>query len=162
MDDTAPKTEDWVQELIRNYQDTLTCGLYEAIYRLEQPCVETLMQAQAQTCAGAFLKLSALPIPMEIDAFFETMRIAGPSQIDIQRDGEVIRWTEQHHGECVCPFIKRGVVRLDPKLCVCGAHWVKVLFETVTQTRVDIEMLETVATGAQNCCFVIRVKDSKD
>jgi hypothetical protein len=149
---------DWLQELIRDFQDTLTCGLYEAIYRLEQPGVETLMQAQARTCVGAFLQLGTLPNVMPLDAFLQAMRTAGPSKIDIQQEGDVIHWTEQHNGECVCPFVRRGVVRLDPKLCICGAHWVKCLFETVAQTRVDVETVETVATGAQNCCFRITVK----
>jgi hypothetical protein len=35
---------------------------------------------------------------------------------------------------------------------------VKVLFDTVAQTEVDIETVETVATGAQNCHFRITVK----
>ncbi|HEX7406111.1 MAG TPA: hypothetical protein VF515_00535, partial [Candidatus Binatia bacterium] len=117
MADEQGPAPDWIQNLIRDFQDTLTCGLYEAIYKLDDPSAERLMQAQARTCVGAFLKLSDLRIPMELDEFLHAMRTAGPSQVDIQRQGDVIDWIEQHHGECVCPFVRRKVVRLDPKLC---------------------------------------------
>jgi hypothetical protein len=149
---------DWVQQLIRDFQDKLTCGLYDAIYSLDQPNVDTLMRAQARTCVAAFLDLGTLRLPMPLDEFLQAMHIAGPSQIEITRDGDVIHWVEQHRGECACPYVKRGVIRLDPKLCICGGHWAKYLFEAVTQTDVDVEMLDTVATGAQNCAFRITVK----
>ncbi len=149
---------DWLQELIRTFQDKLTCGLYEAIYGLEQPAVDTLMRAQARTCVGAFLDLGTLRTPMPLNEFLQAMQTAGPSRIEIRREGNVIHWTELHDGKCVCPFVTRNVIRLDPKLCICGGHWVKVLFETVTQTQVDVETLETVATGSKNCCFRVTVK----
>jgi len=158
MDSSPTEAADWVQGLIRDYQDKLTCGLYEAIYRLEDGAMDALMQGQARTCVGAFVQLTGLPAHMEIGAFLEAMRTAGPSQIDIQRDGDVIHWTERHQGQCVCPFIKRGVVRLDPKLCICGAHWVKYLFESITKAPVEVEIVETVATGAQDCRFQITLK----
>jgi hypothetical protein len=162
MDKHKPPAEDWVQELTRDFQDKLTCGLYDAIYQLDQGSVETLMRAQAHSCVGAFLELGTLRTPMSLDAFLDAMRIAGPSQIDIEREGNVIHWSEQHDGQCVCPFVRRGVVRLDPKLCLCGAHWVKELFRTVTHTEVDVEILETAATGARNCSFLITVQGPPD
>ena len=158
MADEQGPAPDWIQNLIRDFQDRLTCGLYEAIYKLDDRSAERLMQAQARTCVGAFLKLSDLRIPMELDEFLHAMRTAGPSQVDIQRQGDVIDWIEQHHGECVCPFVRRKVVRLDPKLCSCGAHWVQGLFATVAQTPVEVETVKTVATGSQNCRYRIRLK----
>lgn len=158
MDGSHGEPPEWVHQLIRDFQDTLTCGLYEAIYQLDDGAVEALMDAQARICVGAFLKISNLRVPMALDDFLQAMRIAGPSLIEIRRDGDLIEWVEQHQGECVCPFVRRKVVRLDPKLCICGAHWVQHLFETVAQTRVAVETLETAATGAQNCHFRIRVQ----
>jgi len=158
MDKHKPPADDWVQELMRDFQDKLTCGLYDAIYKLEQGSVENLMRAQAHSCVGAFLELGTLRAPLSLDAFLDAMRIAGPSQVSIEREGNVIHWSEQHEGQCVCPFVRRGVVRLDPKLCVCGAHWVKELFRAVTGTEVDVEILDTAAGGAKNCSFLITVR----
>ncbi|OGO52628.1 MAG: hypothetical protein A2148_06945 [Chloroflexi bacterium RBG_16_68_14] len=161
MDELQTKDPDWVDVLIRDYQDKLTCGLYEAIYSLDGRSLDTLMQGQAHTCVGAFLELSDLRSPMELDDFLEAMRVAGPSKVDIRREGEVIEWTEQHQGQCVCPFVRRGVVRLDSKLCICGAYWVQYLFERVAGTAVEVETIETVATGAENCRFRITVKSER-
>ncbi len=158
MGDARDQQPDWVSDLIRDYQDKLTCGLYEAIYALDRPSVERLMQAQARTCVAAFLELGTLRAPTSLADFLEQIRIAGPSQVEIRRDGDVIYWSEQHHGECVCPFIRRGVVRLDAKLCLCGAHWVKELFATAARTEVDVDILQTAATGAQNCDFRTTLK----
>ncbi len=156
--DSSPTDADWVRILIRDYQDKITCGLYEAIYRLEDGAAEALMEGQARSCVAAFVQLTGLPAHMEVDAFLEAMRTAGPSQIDIQRDGDVIHWRELHQGQCVCPFVRRGVVRLDPKLCICGAHWVKHLLESITNVPVEVETMETVASGAQDCRFRITLK----
>ena len=149
---------DWVQVVIRNYQDKLTGGLYESIYQMDGPCVDALMEGQARTCVAAFVPLAGLPARMELDDFLNTMRTAGPSQVEIQREGDVIHWTELHRGQCICPFVRRQVIRLDPKLCICGAYWVKHLFEKVAGTTVEVETVETVATGAENCRFRITVQ----
>ncbi len=158
MKDQQGDPAEWVQELVRDYQDTLTCGLYEAIYRLDDAAVERLMHAQARTCVGAFLEFADLSPPMTLDDFLKAVRTAGPSQIDIRRDGDVIEWVERHEGECVCPFVRRKVVRLDPKLCICGAHWVQQLFASVAKTHVEVETVATAATGSQDCHFRIHVK----
>ncbi len=145
----------WVETLMRDFQDRLTCGLYEAIYDLERPAVERLMQAQARTCVAAFLDISGLRVPMELDEFLRVICSVAPSQIDIECNGRVIEWIERHEGQCICPFVRRGVVRLDPKLCLCGAHWVQVLFEVAAGTLVRVETVSTVADGAQDCHFRI-------
>ncbi|MFQ5472414.1 MAG: hypothetical protein ACE5FA_05975 [Dehalococcoidia bacterium] len=147
----------WVEELMRDYQDKLTCGLYESIYALDGDSVNALMKGQARTCASAFIDLAGLPVSMELAAFLDRMLISSPSQLEIRREGDVIYWTEVHHGECVCPLIRRDVIRLNQKLCLCGAHWVKDLFERVADTRVEVETVETVATGADNCRFRITI-----
>ena len=148
---------DWVQAMVRDYQDKLTSGLYEAIYTLDGPSQDRLMECQAQTCVAAFVNLTGLPVPMDLDSFLTAMSTTGPSQVKIEREGNIIHWTELHSGQCVCPFVRRQVIRLDPALCVCGAHWVKHLFETVANTRVEVETVETVATGSENCRFRITV-----
>ena len=149
---------EWVEKLMRDYEDKLTCGLFESIYELDGDSVNALMSGLAKTCASAFIDLAGLPVPMELDAFLDRMLISSPSQLEIQREGDVIHWTEVPHGEGVCPLIRRDVIRLDQKLCMCGAYWVKDLFQRVADTHVEVETIETVATGAENCRFRITVQ----
>ncbi len=159
--DAQEQAAEWVENLTRDFQDKLTCGLYETLYSLDDSTVNTLMEGQARSCVTAFTSLTGLSGPMDLDSFLETMRTTGPSQVKIERNGDVVHWTELHHGQCVCPFVTRQVIRLDAKLCICGASWVKQLFEKVANTLVEVETLETVATGAENCRFLITVKGER-
>ena len=83
----SEQVTDWVEVLLRDYQDKLTHGPYEAIYRLGDASVDALMEGQARTCVRAFAVLAGLPAPMDLDAFLQTMRTAGPSRIEIRREG---------------------------------------------------------------------------
>lgn len=154
---TPATIPDWVMSLIRDFQDKITAGLYEGVYSLEGQPLKDLMERQAHACGAAYLQLYGLPETMDLDEFLARIRYTGPSQIDIRRDGDVIDWVELHPDGCVCPLVKRGVIRLDQKLCVCGAAWVRYLFEKVANTPVDVETVETIATGAENCHFRIRL-----
>ncbi len=151
---TAP---DWVMNLIRDFQDKITSGLYEGVYSLEGQPLRDVMERQAHACGAAYLQLYGLPQEMELDEFLARIRYTGPSQIDIRRDGDVIDWVELHPDGCVCPLVKRGVIRLDKKLCICGAAWVRYLFQQVAKTPVEVEIVETIASGAENCHFRIRL-----
>ena len=161
MEEPQGQAAEWVEKLMRGFQDKLTHGLFETIYEMDDSSVDTLMEGEARTCVSAFVDLTSMSVPMDLDSFLERMATGGPSQIRIERDGDVILWTELHQGKCVCPLITREVIRLDPKLCICGAYWVKHLFKTAANTDVEVEMLETVAEGAQNCCFRVTVSREK-
>ncbi len=149
---------EWVQNMMRDYQNKITRGLFETIYEVDGPCLGSIMEGQAESCVTAFVDLTSLPVPMDLDAFLEHMRTSGASQVKIHREGNVIHWDEFHQGECVCPLIRLDVIRLDAKLCICGAHWIKHLFKVATGTTVEVETVETAATGAQNCTFRITVQ----
>ncbi len=158
MDQPQGEAADWVEKLMRDFQDKLTGGLFETIYKMDDAAVDTLMEGEAQTCVSAFIDLTSMSVPMGLDSFLKTMQTSGPSKVRVERDGDVILWTELHQGKCVCPLVTRDVISLDPKLCICGAYWVKHLFKTAANTEVDVETIETVANGAENCCFRITIK----
>lgn len=158
MDKSQGRAADVSYKLLREYQDKLTCSLYEAIYRLDGASLDTLMEAQSRSCLGVFFDLTAPPSPTDLDSFLDAMRTSGTSQVDIQREGDVIYWTERHQGQCICPFVRLEVVGLDPKLCTCAVHFVQRLFRTLAKTSTTVEMLETVATGAENCRFRVTIQ----
>ena len=156
---TQVQAAETAHELMREYQDKLTRSLYEAIYRLDDTALDALMEAQSRSCLGVFFGLTAPPSPMDLDSFLDAMSTAGTSQVDIQRDGNLIYWTERHQGRCICPLVRLEVVSLDAKLCTCAVHFVERLFRTLAKTPVSVEMIETVATGAENCCFRVTIED---
>ncbi len=157
MEEEGSTGATWVQDLIRDYQDKLTCGLYDAIYKLDRRSLRSLMRAQAHACGAAFTDLTDLRGPLPLDQFIERMRMSG--LVEIHCEGNVILWDEQHNGKCMCPFVRRRVIRLDRRLCICGAQWVKYLFENVANTPVDVDMVSSAATGARNCSFVVRIRE---
>ena len=153
---TSDPGGDWVQELMRSFRDKLLGGLYEGLYELDGGPLRRVMDAQAETCMHAFVALADIPPHLDFEQFIDRMKISGPSRVRIDHEGDdELLWTELHEGECVCPHVRQGVIRLDPKLCLCGETWVRLLVERHARRRATVEMVESVATGAQNCVYRI-------
>jgi hypothetical protein len=158
MDNKQAEVDEELEEMLHDYQDKLICGLYEAIYDLDQASLDTIMRRQAHTCVAAFLDFTGLPSRVSLEDLADAVRDVEPLGADIERRGDVIRWTGNQRGECACPMVRRGVIRLDPKLCDCSKHWVKHLFDRITHTPVSVEIIETVATGGSACRFEITLR----
>lgn len=148
-------SEDWLEELFRDYQDAITRGAYQGIYALDGEALDAVMREQASSCVHSFVKLFDIPANLDLDGFLEAMATGGSTKVNITRDGDTIVWEEEHNGECMCPLVKRGVVALKPQLCVCGVHWLRMLVERHAQRPVEVELLESVATGSRNCSMRI-------
>ena len=151
---------DWVEQLMRSVRDKLVGGMYEGVYALDGAPLRRVMDAQAEACVHAFVALADIPPELDLEAFMERMKTAGPSRVRIDPVGDdELLWTELHDGECVCPHVRQNVVRLDPKLCLCGETWVRLLVERHARRRADVELVESVATGACNCIYRIRLRE---
>lgn len=159
-DSVSAPGADWVEQLMRSFRDQLVGGLYEGIYGLEGEPLRRVMDAQAQTCVHAFVALANIPPELTFEAFLDRMKTSGPSQIKLNVVGDdELLWTELHRGECVCPHVRQNVIRLDPKLCLCGETWVRLLVERHARRHADVSLVESVATGAENCVYRIRLSD---
>jgi hypothetical protein len=157
----ASSGADWVEQLMRSFRDKLVGGLYEGVYTLEGEPLRRVMDAQAEACMHGFVALADIPADLDFDAFLERMKISGPSKVQLERisDDEML-WTELHAGECVCPHVRQEVVRLDPKLCICGATWVRLLVERHARRQASVTLVESVATGRQNCVYRINLGEA--
>jgi hypothetical protein len=80
MEEPQSQTAEWVENLLRDFQDKLTCGLYETLYTMDDSSVDTLMEGQARTCVSAFVDLTSMSVPMDLDSFLETMAQAAPAR----------------------------------------------------------------------------------
>jgi hypothetical protein len=56
--------------------------------------------------------------------------------------------------------VRQGAVRLDPKLCICGATWVRLLIERHARREATVALVESVATGAQDCVYRIELGEA--
>ncbi len=149
---------DWVTELMRSFQDRITGGLLHGVYQLEGEPLERVLGAQARACVDAFVELADIPADLDYDGLLRRMKTDGPSKIEITVLGpDEYLWTELHQGECVCPYVRRGVAPLDPKLCRCGETWVRMLVERHARRPAAVEVVESVATGSQSCVYRVRL-----
>ena len=158
MDNKQAQVDEELEAMLQEYQDKLTHGIYEAIYDLDEASLDSIMRCQAHTCVDAFLDFSGVPSRMSLEDLADAVRDVEPLGGDIERMGDVIRWTGNQRGECACPLVRKGVIRLDPKLCDCSKHWVQHLFDRVAHTPVNVEIIETVATGGSACSFEITLR----
>jgi hypothetical protein len=150
-------SDDWIEQALRGFQDAITKGAYEGIYALEEPARDRVLESQAGACVHAFVELFGISKDLSLDEFLERMRYGGSSKVEITREGDTIIWDEQHEGQCMCPLVKRGVVPLTPELCSCAVHWLRMLVQRHTESKVAVELRASVATGARNCTFAVRI-----
>ena len=63
---------------------------------------------------------------------------------------------------CHCPHIRPAVrdqKPVSPTYCLCGSGWYKTLWEGILGQSVHVEVLDTVARGADHCRFAIHLPD---
>lgn len=149
--------EDWVDKALREFQRSIVRGAYEGIYSLDEEHLDGVMVAQARSCVQAFVDLYGISEDMDLDEFLARMTLGGSSKITIRREGNTILWDEQHEGECMCPLVKQGIISLQPSLCNCAIHWLRMLVERHVDQPVRVELLDSVAQGSRNCTFRITV-----
>lgn len=156
----ATPDDDWIAQLMRDYQDEITRAAYDGIYRLDDRALDTVMERQAHGCVQAFVRLYDIPADLSLEDFLERMTQGdGPSQISVQRSGNLIRWEEHHGGECMCPLVRRNVIPLRLELCNCAIHWLRMLIERHAKGPAQVALLDSVARGGQNCVFLITLGD---
>jgi hypothetical protein len=66
--------------------------------------------------------------------------------------------TEKRVSYCHCPHIRpaiRGSQPVSSTFCLCGSGWYKTLWEGILEQSVQVEVLDTVARGADHCRFAI-------
>ncbi len=84
--------EDWLDKALRDFQDTITCGLYKGLRSLGPSDLDRVMEAQARACVLEYVKLFQIPSDLSLEDFLDRMRFGGSSKIEIRRQGNVIYW----------------------------------------------------------------------
>jgi len=149
---------EWVEQLQKSFSDRLIGVLFESIYQLDDAQRATMLAGQAEACATGFAALAEIPSSLDFDGFLERMKTAAPGPVRVTKvSPDELLWTEDHRGECVCPHVRTGLIRLDPKLCGCGATWVRILVERHARRRAEVSLEHSVATGASDCVYRIRL-----
>ncbi len=73
---------------------------------------------------------------------------------NVQRDGDVVRVI---YPRCLCHLVAKGPPRLPDTYCYCSRGWLKEMFETVHGEPVEVELLESIKRGGEQCSFTVRL-----
>lgn len=145
--------EQWLQRLLAS-MDTI----------LDPRTRSRLMQSCGRACyIQAFgIAPDEKPSPEVLESFLR----AG-AENGTKRDGDTVYFqytnvnpqgTGIPDGRCLCPFVESGPERLSPTYCQCSAGYVKELFERMTGSPVEVEVVESLRTGGTLCRFKVNLR----
>jgi len=156
----SEKGQQWIKDLMGN-MDAL----------LDPEAKVTLMQACGRSCyIGAFgVAPEGAPAPENVAATLQNLE---KTAADFRREGSTVRftfsWGRDHQnpwglimrdGYCMCPIVESGPPGLSPTFCLCSTGYVREIFQRATGKPVDVELVESLKTGGQDCVFRITIRD---
>ena len=152
------KAMTWIKDLIDNID-----GILDHETRIK------LMHACGKSCyIDAFGVASNDPPSARLAENWMTyLRNAG---YEIQEGGDVTvvnySWGRDHQnpwglmikdGYCLCPIVESIPKGLSPTFCSCSAGYVKEMFQRYLGKPVDVELVETLQMGGDDCRFRIKI-----
>ena len=78
-------------------------------------------------------------------------RIGGGS---LRREGDTVYGSYER---CYCGSVSKAKEPVPSTYCYCSCGWYKMLFETVLERPVEVELLSSIAQGAEVCRFAIHI-----
>jgi predicted hydrocarbon binding protein len=133
------------------FQQAWVASLMENLDRqFDRPARVALMESCGRSCArrGA-VKMAAGGVDKLIEA------LAGHlGKENARREGETVHLT---YTKCYCPLVGDGPPRLPDTWCECSRGWVLEVFSAAAGKPVQVELLESIKRGGQQCRFVVKL-----
>ncbi|MFL7795054.1 MAG: DUF6144 family protein [Anaerolineae bacterium] len=89
-----------------------------------------------------------------IDDFLDRLNQAHIGGGGLWREGNAIYGS---YGRCYCGSVSKAAEPMPAVYCHCSCGWYKMLFETVLERPVEVELLSSIAQGADACRFAIHI-----
>jgi predicted hydrocarbon binding protein len=133
-------------------------GLME---RLEEGVGETVAREVMVGCGRQCISRSLLEKARKlwresgaIDDFLDGLNQAHIGGGSLRLEGDIIYGSYER---CYCGSVSKAAEPIPPTYCYCSCGWYKMLFETVLERPVEVELLSSIAQGADACRFAIRI-----
>ena len=133
-------------------------GLME---RLEEEVGEAVarevMVGCGRQCISRSLLEKARRLWREVDTindFLDGLNQAHIGGGSLRREGDTIYGSYER---CYCGSVSKAAEPIPLTYCYCSCGWYKMLFETVLERSVEVELLSSIAQGADACRFAIRI-----
>jgi predicted hydrocarbon binding protein len=121
---------------------------------LDEQTKMKMMEECGRSCARTGPIRAAQKHKGNLDSFLVTFAKWHGGAEYIQKDGNKLQVTCK---ECYCPLVKDGPATLPYSYCFCSRGWMKELFETVMGKPVEVELIQSIKRGAENCKFTIQI-----
>jgi len=59
--------------------------------------------------------------------------------------------------ECGCSLIRNKIVKLNSIFCHCSLGWIKIIFKTLLNKPVQVEMLKSIGAGDDTCEYIVYI-----
>jgi predicted hydrocarbon binding protein len=132
--------ERWIQSLMTAMDAQLAEGTKAD---LMEPCGRACARlgpiASAEKCRG------------DVDKLVATLE-KWLGQGNAQKEGDLVHVV---YPRCLCHLVAKGPERLPDTYCLCSRGWLKEMFETVVKHPVEVDLLESVKRGADQCRFTV-------
>lgn len=132
----------WVRDLVESMDE-----------HLDQDTKVRLMESCGRACARAQAVTAARACEGDLEQLLSTLgRWIGSE--NVQKDGDAVHVVYQR---CFCPLMGDEAIEVPGTYCLCSRGWLKEMFETVVARPVEVELVESIKRGADQCRFTVRL-----
>lgn len=136
----------FTQRWVKNLMDSMDA-------HLDEEAKIALMESCGRACARVGPIRSAEACQGDLDRLLSTLgKWIGKG--NVRRDGNVVHIV---YTKCLCHLVAEGPPRLPHTYCYCSRGWLKEMFETVVGKPVDVDLINSIKRGGQQCSFTVQL-----
>jgi predicted hydrocarbon binding protein len=122
-----------------------------------EPVRRAIMRQRGRGCFSTWVLDSArehLENAADLDDLLARLNLANIGGGRLEKDSDTITGS---YASCPCPLVNAAQVPISATYCECSCGWYQELFETFLGRPVQVELVDSIAHGAESCSFVIRM-----
>ncbi|MGQ9529965.1 MAG: hypothetical protein ACUVQX_01265 [Candidatus Bathycorpusculaceae bacterium] len=133
-------------------------GVMAGLNDVDEETARKILKKSGEDCCKIFLEVHGYDLSSrDLDSLIELLDGSPSGGCWKENDNTVIY--EFKSERCECTLVEKKMVELSPRLCsACFTNWLAYMFGAVTNRKVEAELIESLATGANKCAFRIRLK----
>lgn len=143
------------------YVYELVKGAFEGVCNLDDESQATVMKEVGKRCRAMSEGLFQLDIKtgMDLAEFVGKLERSQFENLKLQLiDDSTVLWESSIEGSCPCPLLHEGLIKPSRTLCMCTVYWIKYMFEKAVGKPIEVQLVQSVNTGARSCIFRINIK----
>jgi predicted hydrocarbon binding protein len=129
---------------------------------LDEPTRQRILEENGKQCYMQGINQKYPPVSME--KFVEILQEGvGKENCWMERNTVYFNYVRdprdlrKEDGYCLCPLVEDGPSDLSGTYCHCSVGYVREMFSSSTDQKVEVELLESVKRGGKRCRFKITV-----